>query len=356
MKVLKFIGVLIILIIGFFLIAGLIMPKEFSNREDIIINKPQEQVFNYVKHLKNQNNYGTWNLMDPEIKQIYEGEDAAVGFTVFWESDDWQVGKGNQKIVAIEEGKSMTTEIAIDDYGDPMTAKITTESIGENKTKVTWQNEGVMNYPFNTINLFIDMGDDFEEGLENLKEILEAQETIVYNNELNHLITKYEKSGENLFQAIKGLNEKQLKFKSTDSTWSIGQCADHIIKTEIALTKMLTNALTAAKQTSRDSIQLTDMEVVEYITNREQKAKAPKAIEGENTYETAQSILEDFNADREVFEGLVENYSSEKLRKQVVLSPAGFVDAYQFLLFTNGHTQRHIAQIEEIRTHVDFPQ
>jgi len=356
MKVLKFIGVLIVLIIAFFLIAGLIMPKEFSNKEEIIINKPQEQVFNYVKHLKNQNNYGTWNLMDPDMKQTYKGEDASVGFTVFWESDNWQVGKGNQKIIEIEEGKSMTTEITIDDYGDPMIAKISTASIGEDKTKVTWENEGVMNYPFNTISLFIDMEDDFEDGLENLKKILEAQETVVKDDELNKLVGRYNESAERLMNALKGLNEEQLTFKVSDSTWSIGQCADHIIKTEKALMKMIESALTEKKEISRDSIKLTDNQVLEYITNREQKAKAPKAIQGQNTYTAPQEILEEFNAQREVFEGVVDTYTSKQLRQQVVQSPSGYVDAYQFLLFTSGHTLRHIAQIKEVKGNENFPE
>jgi len=312
-------------------------------------------VFNYIKHLKNQNEYGTWNQIDPEMKQTFEGEDGTVGFTVFWESDNWKVGKGNQQIIAIEDEKSVTTEIIIDDWGDPMMAKMSTESVGENQTKVTWQNEGKMLYPFNTMTLFVDMEDDFEEGLENLKKVLEAQETNVKDKELENLISQYEKSNEEFKSAIKNLSETQLNFKPSDSSWSINQCADHIIKTENALAKMLQKGLTEGKKISKDSIKVSDDDLMKFITNRQQKSKAPEAIQGKNKYKNSQQAIEDFTAQRESFKKIINNYTSEQLRNQVLQSPAGYVDAYQFSLFISGHTQRHIAQIKEVKADENFP-
>ena len=51
------------------------------------------------------------------------------------------------------------------------------ESLGENKTLVRWGYDGHMAYPMNAMLLVMDMekmiGDDFQTGLENLKNILE---------------------------------------------------------------------------------------------------------------------------------------------------------------------------------------
>ncbi|WP_158524892.1 DinB family protein [Mesonia sp. K7] len=355
MKILKFIGILILLVIAFFLIAGLVMPKEFTYEEEIVINQPEEQVFDYIKHLKNQDNYGTWNQIDPNMKSTYEGEDGTVGFTTFWESENWQVGKGNQKIVDIKEGESISTEIRLDGWDDPMLATMSTEPIGDNQTKVTWKNEGHSPYPFNAMALFFDMSDDFEEGLENLKEVLEAQETVVKDDELAALVAQYNQTKAALIAEVEGLSEAQLTFKPSPDQWSVGQCVDHIIKSEKGLLDMLQTAMTEQKQISRDSIMVSDEELMGFIVNREQKAKAPEAIQGENVYKDAQTAIKDFTAQREASIDFVNNYSSEQLRNQVLESPSGYVDAYQFLSFISGHGTRHTEQIKEVKANANFP-
>jgi len=82
-KVLAALGILIALI----LIAALFMKKDYSLEREITINKPRQEVFNYVKYLKNQNYFSTWNMVDPKMKQTFTGTDGAPGFISAWESD-----------------------------------------------------------------------------------------------------------------------------------------------------------------------------------------------------------------------------------------------------------------------------
>ena len=82
-KVLAALGILIALI----LIAALFMKKDYSLEREITINKPRQEVFNYVKYLKNQNYFSTWNMVDPKMKQTFTGTDGALGFISAWESD-----------------------------------------------------------------------------------------------------------------------------------------------------------------------------------------------------------------------------------------------------------------------------
>ncbi len=164
-------------IIAALLIAGLFVPKGMKATREIVINKPNAEVFNYVKQLKNQDDYSKWGSMDPNMKKDYKGTDATVGFVSAWEGNK-KVGVGEQEITGIKEGKKLSTELRfIKPFKSVAQSSMTTEAIDNNSTKVSWGFEGSMNYPMNVMKLFMNMekaiGNDFSTGLNNLKTLLE---------------------------------------------------------------------------------------------------------------------------------------------------------------------------------------
>lgn len=180
MKIIKYLLAFILLVVAVLLIAGLFMKKEMDVEREITINKPKDQVFNYIKYLKNQDYYSKWMKMDPNMKHEYVGTDGTVGFTAKWESDNNKVGKGEQTITKIVEGDRIESKLHfIKPREGQCDAFMSTEAAGPNATKVKWHFHSPMPYPFNTMQLFMDMdkmiGDDFMTGLTNLKEILEKQ-------------------------------------------------------------------------------------------------------------------------------------------------------------------------------------
>ena len=70
MKILKKILLFIVVIVAIALIAALFISKEMKAEREIVINKPKQQVFDYIKYVKNQDNYSKWNKMDPGMKKI----------------------------------------------------------------------------------------------------------------------------------------------------------------------------------------------------------------------------------------------------------------------------------------------
>jgi len=66
MKILKIALLLFLGIIALALISAAFLEKEYAVEREIVINKPKAEVFNYVKMLKNQENYSLWATMDPE--------------------------------------------------------------------------------------------------------------------------------------------------------------------------------------------------------------------------------------------------------------------------------------------------
>jgi len=162
------------------LIVALFVEKDYAVEREITIKKNKQEVFDYIKLLKNQDNYSKWAKMDPNIKKTFRGEDGTIGFVSGWESDNEDVGVGEQEIKKITEGERIDFELRfMKPFEATEPAFMTTETVGENQTKVTWGFSGHMNYPMNLMMLFMDfeqmIGDDLDMGLKNLKQILESK-------------------------------------------------------------------------------------------------------------------------------------------------------------------------------------
>ncbi|MDJ0761677.1 MAG: SRPBCC family protein [Myxococcota bacterium] len=178
MKWLKRILVVILAVVVLVLIAGLIVPQEYAVAREITIDKPQAVVFNYVKYLKNQDNFSVWAKMDPNMKKTFKGQDGQVGFVSAWDSQHQEVGKGEQEIKKITENQRVDFELRfLEPFEATDQAYMATDSLGANQTKVTWGFNGAMPYPMNLMLLAMDMdtmlGDQLAQGLENLKGLLE---------------------------------------------------------------------------------------------------------------------------------------------------------------------------------------
>ncbi len=180
MKIVKWVLIVIGILIAIPLLVALFLPKEYSVSRDVTINKPKELVFAYVKSLKNQNNWATWNQMDPNQKNEYKGEDGTPGFIHAWVGNPENVGTGEQEIIKISEGERIDFELRFTiPWESTASAWITTEGSGDMQTKVTWGMSGKMPYPMNFMQVFMNMedmiGTQYAKSLVNLKEILEAQ-------------------------------------------------------------------------------------------------------------------------------------------------------------------------------------
>lgn len=176
MRIVKKILIVIVSIIALLLIIALFVPKQYDVEREITINKSSQEVFDYIKYLKNQDNYSKWAMMDPAMKKEYRGTDGTVGFVYGW--DGKEAGKGEQEIKKITDGKQLDIEIRfekpMEGIGD---VHMITEELAPAQTKVKWGIKGKSKYPMNIMNLFINniLGKDLTTGLTNLKGVLETK-------------------------------------------------------------------------------------------------------------------------------------------------------------------------------------
>lgn len=178
MKTLKKVVIWIGVLIAILLILAFFIENEYSVEKEISITKPKTEVFGYLKYLKNQDNFSKWATMDTVMTKTFRGTDGTVGFVSAWESDDKNVGSGEQEIIKIIEGERIDYELRfLKPFPSTSYAYLLTDSLTENQTRVTWGFNGKMTYPMNVMLLIMDIkkmiGEDLEYGLTNLKTVLE---------------------------------------------------------------------------------------------------------------------------------------------------------------------------------------
>lgn len=165
-------------LIALILVAAAILPKSFHVSAETVINKPSSEVFNFVKHLKNQEEYSVWVMTDPNIKLDYQGIDGTVGFISSWSSENKNVGVGAQEIKAIKEGERYDVELRFEKpFKATNQAYTTTTALDSNRTKVTTVFSGSNPYPMNLMSFMIRkmLLKDMNKNMENLKSILESK-------------------------------------------------------------------------------------------------------------------------------------------------------------------------------------
>jgi hypothetical protein len=162
-------------IIAMLLVIGLFMKKEHYAKSEIIINAPVQKVFDYIKLLKNQDEFNEHAMADSDRNKEFKGTDGTVGYIYAW-SGNKDAGEGEKEIMNIVDGKSIEMEIR---FVKPMkvTASIImeTESLSDNQTKVSWINTGILKYPLNIMIPMMEksVSKSMDKSLLKLKNILE---------------------------------------------------------------------------------------------------------------------------------------------------------------------------------------
>jgi hypothetical protein len=178
MTTLKIIALCIAAVVITFLVTAAITPRSYQVERSIVIQKPKAEVFEYIKQLKNQKNWSVWQAIDTTAIITYKGKDGKVGFIAGWDSQNNQVGKGEQEIKKIVDGDSIVYELRFErPFKSTSPTSMHTLAINDHETKVTWKFTGNMPYPMNIMLLVFDLENmiskDLDQGLRNLKALLE---------------------------------------------------------------------------------------------------------------------------------------------------------------------------------------
>ncbi len=159
------------------LVGAAFLSNDYVIEKEVTINKSNQDVYNYIKILKNQEQYNKWVMRDPAQKIELRGTDGTVGFVMAWDSAKG-AGKGEQEIIGMSEGKRIDYEIRFEKpFKNVAGSYFVTEPLSANQTTVKWAFTGnrpygmkVMHFAFNLPKM---LGKDLQTSLGNLKTVLE---------------------------------------------------------------------------------------------------------------------------------------------------------------------------------------
>jgi len=174
MTVLKNVLLGVLALVAVFLIVGLFLPSEYKVSRSIEVNAPAEEVYEQVVDLKKWRAWGVWFKRDPNMQVEYAGPERAIGMKSVWTSETQ--GNGQMEITQLKFNKEVVYDLYFPDMDLRSEGRVViTEK--EGGVVVEWSDSGdVGNNPLNRyFVLFLDgmLGPDFEDGLSNLKTIVE---------------------------------------------------------------------------------------------------------------------------------------------------------------------------------------
>jgi uncharacterized damage-inducible protein DinB len=157
--------------------------------------------------------------------------------------------------------------------------------------------------------------------------------------------------------SIAGLTPEQWNFKAAPDRWSIAECAEHIAVSEDFIFGLIQNQIlkTPATPEKRAEVKGKDEAVVEQIADRSKKFTAPEAITPKKRWTEPDLLIAHFKESRDNHIHYVDT-TQDDLRDHFFQHPAmGMLDAYQWILLMSAHTERHTAQINEVKADPKYP-
>lgn len=178
MKILKYVGIVIVVLIAAFVIMALMQPDHGSVSSSIKINAAPESVYAECVNIKKMDAWSPWHAIEPSAFS-YEGPEEGVGATSKWNSENPDLGIGSLQIVEVRENEYIKSEMKFEGFNGTFNSWVKIEEDGDG-SNVTW------GYDYSEIDLIgrffmslMDINEEmmpkFEKGLSDLKQIVESK-------------------------------------------------------------------------------------------------------------------------------------------------------------------------------------
>jgi uncharacterized damage-inducible protein DinB len=158
-------------------------------------------------------------------------------------------------------------------------------------------------------------------------------------------------------QSIAGLSQKQWTFKPGPDRWSVAEVAEHIAVSESTILGFVEKQLmtSPAAPEKREQVKGTDELILQRVPDRSRKAQAPEFLRPTGRWATEADLAKAFEESRKATMDYVPT-TNDDLRDHFLDHPVfGPLDGYQWLLLISAHSERHTAQIEEVKADPNFP-
>lgn len=173
MKILKWFGGGVLVLVILFVIGGLSMSGDFDLSRSTTIQAPTSKIHELTGELRNWEKWMPWSGMDDTMEITYGETTSGVGGTMSWTSTE----QGNGTVVITESSVSTGLKYDISFEGFSTSQCVMTYEVDGEAVKVSWgmsgSMDGIMGAWFSLLMEPL-VGGNYEDGLAALKEKVEG--------------------------------------------------------------------------------------------------------------------------------------------------------------------------------------
>lgn len=191
MKILKKIGIVILVLVVIYLALGLIGPSGYKITRSIKIGAPVEVVFDQTTIYGNWAGWSPWAKLDPTSKYTIENDHQEIGAKMGWVGNPDLVGTGEMVTSKIEKNKQFLYDLTFISPWQMVSHGGFNYTQEGDSVLLEWFDTGEFEFMSRPMMLFMDMeeqmGPSFEQGLADIKKICESNNTIVPSIEISEV-------------------------------------------------------------------------------------------------------------------------------------------------------------------------
>jgi hypothetical protein len=171
------------------------------------------------------------------------------------------------------------------------------------------------------------------------------------------LINHLSRTRERVLNEVENLRLDQWTFRPDEETWSIGECGDHIASIEKLTFSLVSKRMQGAPPDPQRAaeVQKKTPWILEAVPARHARVKVPPGIENSIHFATPQEFADLFGERRAALLKYVsetEDPMHDRVYPHAIFKD---LDGCQWLLMISLHSERHGAQIAEVKGHAEYP-
>lgn len=175
------------------------------------------------------------------------------------------------------------------------------------------------------------------------------------------LVAQLETSRDKLKAALAGLSDAQLKWKEAPERWSVIEITEHLALLEPMLLDLCSKRVMATmsrqelEARSAEQLAAEDKKTFEGYLDRSKKGNAPEPAKPTGRYPAAADAYAAFEKARAATIDYAKTTTGDLRSHGAPLFGGTMTDAYQVLVMTAAHTERHLLQLAEVKAAAGFP-
>lgn len=160
-----------------------------------------------------------------------------------------------------------------------------------------------------------------------------------------------------LHQAINGLTDDQLAYKTGPDRWSIAENAEHVVLVETGIFGAIKKGMDyPANPEKRAELKYSDVDVIKAVRSRNVTLPAPDPFVPTGRFASISETMAAFDHQRAAAISYTQTVTDDLRTHYFRHIALGWLDSYQAILLLASHGERHRKQIEEVKADPGFPQ